>query len=269
MLELLLPKEIVNFIKSKISFNEICEIRVRLRRKLVVKSAYDTLTLDYLCSQNDIDHIIKVSTYSSLYSFEDEIKKGFIAYNGVRIGLCGEGVTNNNELITIKNINSLIIRVPREILGLANKLPIFQTKSENVLIISPPFGGKTTLLRDIARIASNKYDTLLIDERGELFNPKYTFGNNLDVFTGATKNLIYEGIIRACSPEIVILDEVFPKNDLIVLEEISRSGVKFVATIHGKDINSIKDAEFISLFDVIITLSNKPNPGSIKSIIRP
>ncbi len=259
-----------DFIIERIPESNLTEIRLRLNRKIVIKDAYKSYTLNYIVTQSDIEAIIVVATRNSLYAYEDQLKKGFLTFGGIRIGVVGEGVTDSNKLITIKNFTSLVIRIPHEIVGVANAIKSITNDYDNTLIIAPPYGGKTTFIRDITRILSLIKDTLIIDEREEIYADNYSFGVHVDIFRGATKQLVTEGVIRACSPEIVVFDELFPKKDLDTLEEINASGIKVLASIHGNTFEAIKCCypELISLFKYAVVLGNKPKVGSIKSVIR-
>ncbi len=270
MLAKLIGNDLYQMIINSIPYSNLTEIRMRVGRKLVIKDIYKSCILEYKSTKQDIDYIINVATHNSLYAYEDDVKKGFLTFDGIRIGLVGEGVTDNTKLITIKNFTSLIIRIPHQVEGIASSINNLTKYFDNTLIIAPPYAGKTTLIRDICRVLSNKFDTLIIDEREEIYSDKYSFGNNIDVFVGTQKQLITEGIIRACSPEIIVFDEVFPKKDYEIIEQISSSGIKVLASIHGNNFDDIKNCypTLISLFKNAIVLSNKPRVGSIKSVVR-
>ncbi|UKI36550.1 MAG: hypothetical protein L6V93_22190 [Clostridiales bacterium] len=65
------------------------------------------------------------------------------------------------------------IRIKREVFGCADKLAEYITAGGNVkstLIIGEPHSGKTTVLRDLARILSDRflYRVAVADERGEI-----------------------------------------------------------------------------------------------------
>ena len=270
MLKELLPINIYNILTDYVNLSTICELRIRVDKNLSVKTYERKFIVDYQPTKNDLEYIIQIASRHSLYAYEDDIKKGFIRYKGIRIGLIGEGVTNDMRLLTIKNFTTLVIRLPHQIVGIADRFNFFKDDFQNTLVISPPYGGKTTLIRDIARILSYHYDTLIIDEREEIWSNSFDFGPNVEVFTGCPKEMIVEGIIRSTSPQIIVLDELFQKSDLSVLGEIQRCGIGIVASVHGNGIDELKkfSPELLSYFNLIITLSNKPKVGSIKSVIR-
>ncbi len=251
--------------------SEITEISVRNSRHLTIKNRNSRKICKTVISSEDIKSILARATKNSLYAYQDEIKMGYVSFDGIRIGLSGTVVMNAERVSTIKDVSSLNIRIPHEIKGCAEPLKRLLESSKGILIISPPLCGKTTYIRDLARISSSKYDTMLIDERGELFSPRYTFGEYLDVMSCAPKNVVAEGILRAMSPEVVIFDEIYFKRDLPAIAELKSAGVKLIASAHIKNIDSLDNKTFNDIkehFDYAVTLSNNPAVGSIKSIVK-
>ena len=270
MLTKLLGTNIVDSIKSKIPLSSLTEVRIRANRRITIKNLNTSFLIDDSLSEEGIQNLLRMATNNSLYAVEDDIKKGFVSFAGIRIGICGKGVTNDDKLITIRNITSLTIRIPHEIINCSKNLHTILNPLENILIISPPCCGKTTLVRDVARVISKNYDTLIVDERGEIYSDRFTFGERIDVFTNTPKNMVVEGVIRALSPEVIVLDEVYGEKDIRVLEEIERSGVKIVATTHSNNLESLKkhNSRILNHFNFAVELSNKPKIGTIKSIVR-
>ena len=82
----------------------------------------------------------------------DEIINGYISYTGgIRIGVAGEVVTQNNIVKTIKNISSLNIRIPHQIkncsLNTYSSL-VSNNQIKSTLVVSSPGAGKTTYIRE-------------------------------------------------------------------------------------------------------------------------
>ena len=201
MLSKLLPNEF-DSIFSKIDNEKLQEIRLRVNCPIMV--LYDSnkyfLSGFGLCNDENralkctlqmINHILLKCSNYSLYSISEELKKGYITLNdGVRIGVAGEYVIDNYNL---KNISSLNIRIPHQVLDCAkdvfDKL-FFEEEFLNTLIISPPGAGKTTLLRDLSRQFFNRkqfYNICIVDERNEIASlkngsPLLNLGQNHDVF---------------------------------------------------------------------------------------
>lgn len=250
---------------------KICEIRLRAARKLAVKDAFSSFLSERTIAVEEISSVIKRATKNSLYAYQEELRKGYLPFKGgIRIGVAGEGVVERERLITYKNITSLCIRVPHEVYGSAKKISQLLNPFENLLIIAPPFGGKTTLLRDVARYLSLTSDVLALDERGEMNIPEAHFGERIDFISDTPKSLAAEGALRAMSPEVIVFDEIFPPKDGGILSEIARSGIKIAAGIHADSVENAvgRYPELNELFRSFVVLSNKPRAGSIKSVVR-
>lgn len=273
-LKRLLPQSIYWQVRD---IGDITELRVRLGKRLVVYSCTKRTICDYEVYRDDIDYIIKVATGHSLYSAEDTVRKGYItSEGGIRIGVAGEGVLNGEKLVTLKNISSLVIRVPSEIGSIPYELYPLINDFSNTLIISPPYCGKTTLLRAMIReLADSEREVLVIDERGELSassdgETNLNVGECADVLLGVPKLDCYEGAVRTLSPDIVATDEIFGLKEVDCLIDLDRCGVSFVATVHGDNIDSVMSDnryhKLTSIVDNYILLSDIPKVGCVKEI---
>ena len=195
------------------------------------------------------------------------IKNGYlITKDGLRIGLAGECV-NDDKVLTIKNITSILIRFPRFIKDLVLKIEkylISNNKINNLLIISPPGFGKTTLIKSIIYYLSNKnFDVLVIDERGELYNDKI----NADYIRFSSKLYAFTKGIRTLSPEVIITDEIIEDIDYDFIYKTIKSGIKVIASMHGEQIiPKLEEDNFYKNFDYLIVLNNLNLPCEIKYI---
>lgn len=237
----------------------ICEIRVRRDKNLVVYTLGERRNIDYVSKEEDIDYILKIATSRSLYAVEESVKKGYISCEGgIRIGIVGEAVLDNGKLRVIKNINSLVIRIAKSVQHLPAEIFPLVENFDNTLIISPPYLGKTTLLRELTRRLSNKgNDILVIDERNELSATmngvqNLDLGANTDVMVGVPKKDCYEGAVRTMSPDIIVTDEIFGSEEVECIMDAVRSGVKVMATAHGQDIDKfLQSKSYCPLKNVI------------------
>ncbi|MBQ3597060.1 MAG: Flp pilus assembly complex ATPase component TadA [Clostridia bacterium] len=268
------PKRIIE-IFNNISLDKIFEIRVRVNYPIILLGDNIRIVLKdldgnkFTVTENDIADIICNLTENSLYAYNDKLKNGYLTWkNGVRIGLCGECVEENGRVITIKNISSLNVRIPRNIVGCSNYIysKINNGIIKNSLIISPPGYGKTTILKDLIRNFNNdnKYSILVIDERSELD----VFGINVDVIKNGSKNYSFNNCIRSMRPDVVITDELVGEDDWKYIETACKTGVKVIATCHGGCIEDVKNScsKHGGVFDLYFLLNSNGVPGKLKHV---
>ncbi len=251
----------------------LCEIRLRAHKALVVTTIYNERIypshkgVRYIVSQRDIDGIILRATNMSLYSAQDEIIRGYIPIKCYRMGIAGEGVMDGDRLVNVKNISFLVIRIPHEIKGIADGIiKDFDGGVASTLVISPTGGGKTTLLRELARVTSYKFSVVAIDERYELCAMSGGLSSidigEMEVISGIKKTIAYEQCIRAMNPDVIVTDEVFCKSEVDALVDIIRCGVKVFASVHGKSVDSIAHSDLfrplLDAFDYAVALDKNP-----------
>ncbi len=225
-----------------------------------------------ICSQEDVNYIIMQITEHSLYAFNDRLKDGYITtINGIRVGIAGECVFNNNKIQTIKNFSSLNIRIPHEIEGCSTKIMPYIYNDNNIystIIISPPFLGKTTLLKDVMKNLNslNIGSILVIDERGEFSLIK---GENIDNIMYSNKNYAFNFALRSLSPKIVITDELSTIDDWLCAKNAISSGIKIIASCHSDSVENLRlKPSFIhNLFDRYIVLNNGNKFGQAKCVL--
>ncbi len=252
----------------------VAELRVRVGRPLLAcgvdgkRKVVSSYGAPYIVTQKDVEDVLARATNMSFYSASDEMKRGYVPCKHYRIGVGGEGVLEGGKLMGIKNVAFLVIRVPHQIKGIADKIAaeVFKDgKPRNTLIVSPTGGGKTTLLRELARIASKRFNVVVIDERYELCAmskgaPLLDIGD-AEVVSGVPKKDAYENCVRAMNPDIIVTDELFGIEDVKSILDVMRCGVSVFATLHGESVDGVRSSEFaplIKAFDVVYVLGKNP-----------
>lgn len=234
-----LPENIKNIV-IKAGINNVYEIRVRKNCKLSLNVNGVFFDYKYVATEKDIAQIINSVSQFSLYSFSENVKNGYItAKNGERIGFGGQFVYDKNGIVTIKNISFLCIRIPHAVLKCGEKIiELFNNGVKNVLILSPPGMGKTTMLRNISCIISDKFNknVVIIDEKMELssnFSNK-EYGSHTDVLSNVKKS---DGIffaIKNMRPDVIITDEISDFDDYLAIYDAVFCGVKVICSIHSE-----------------------------------
>jgi len=197
----------------------------------------------------DIETLLEIATGASAYTREETVKKGYVTVKGGhRIGICGTAVMKNGEISGQRSLNSASIRVAREHIGVAEN--IFDAAApESLIIVAPPGLGKTSLLRDLVRIASEGgIRVSLADERGEVAacvggRPQMNVGKCTDVLTGAPKAEAALMLLKTMNPHIIAVDEITSPEDVSALLSVTNCGVRVFATAHAGDVAELMSRE--------------------------
>lgn len=213
-------------------------------------------------------------TESSVYAVQDQLRQGFLTLSGGhRVGVSGTAVMQGGEITTLKDISGLNLRIAKEIIGAARGLMphLFQKgQVRNTLVLSPPGYGKTTVLRDAARMLSDEYGkkVCIADERGELAamhrgESPFQIGENTDVLDRCPKKEAIPMLLRTMSPEVIVTDEIGGEGDFKVLLDARASGVSVVASAHGGSVEELYQRPMMAgllrenLIDVFVILAKE------------
>lgn len=215
----------------------------------------------YFPTIEEIEELVFVASGYSVYAVENQIRQGFITGNcGERIGLAGIYVYENNRVLSVRNFTSICIRIPHEIYGCAEKIycKCLQDKLCSLLIMSPPGVGKTTVLRELSRVVSQKkqINILVADERGEL--SAGDLGNTSDCIKFAEKETAFTAGIRAMRPDLIVTDELLPK-DFNVVKDAMANGIFVFASAHLTNYKNVP----LKIFSYYVILSGLGNVLSI------
>jgi stage III sporulation protein AA len=271
------------------------EIRIREGRPLEVGFAGGFIFVDgngritddpglgYRPTRDDCLKLLDMATNHSLYTMEEQLRRGYITVEGGhRIGLAGRAVLERGAVRGLKEIGGFNIRIAREARGCAEGLlpGLWDAKRNalaSTLIVSPPQRGKTTLLRDLARIVAQTRKVGIVDERSEIAacvngRPSFDVGPRTDVLDACPKAEGMMMMIRALSPEVIIVDEIGREEDAAAVLEALHAGIAVVATAHGLDLEDVRERPTLSsllrarAFGRIVSLRPTGPPGSIQTV---
>jgi stage III sporulation protein AA len=282
------------------------EIRVREGRPLeiVYRNGYGFVSADgsvleqphkaYMATQDDCLKLLDLLTNHSKYALEEQLKRGYITVRGGhRVGFAGRTVVEQGQVKQVKDISSFNIRIAKEVIDagvilLPHLLDFAFRTVHHTLIISPPQQGKTTIVRDIARLISyGSWPTSgagwkglkvgIVDERSELAAcvrgvPRFDLGPRTDVLDNCPKAEGMMMMIRSMSPEVLVVDEIGSAEDAAAIQEALHAGIRVIATAHGRDIEDVKQRPLLrsmianQVFNRYVVLGNSQGKGTIEHV---
>ncbi len=293
-----LPEPVGGILAEAQALNELDEIRIRLEKPLMVGCGGRDFfvggngkllreeTGAYRVGAEAFRRVADALMRHSPYALEDELRAGYVALpGGVRIGLAGRLLMENGAARTMTDISGLNIRLPRQVMGCGREiLPSLLRGGRllHTLIVSPPLAGKTTLLRDLVRLASRgegcaALRVTVVDERSELAGcyagrPQFDLGPRTDVLDSCPKSRGMMMALRSLAPQAVATDEIGGAEDAQAIREVARAGATVLTTahadgydalLHRADLRSILDD---CLFERYVVLGMRPGPGAVLSV---
>ena len=140
------------------------------------------------------------------------------------------------------------MRIPHAVPGCADALvpQLMKDGFCSTLILSPPGGGKTTLLREcVRRLSDHGLRISLMDERGEIAavqnrTPQFDIGANTDIMTGGQKAACCMMLLRAMRPDVLAFDEISAPEDIEAMRIAAGCGVALLATAHAQSVGALR-----------------------------
>ncbi|HEY9695922.1 MAG TPA: R3H domain-containing nucleic acid-binding protein [Trichocoleus sp.] len=177
-------------------------------------------------------------------------------------------------------IIGLTCRVGRAIHGTINMIRDLVETGQSILMLGRPGVGKTTALREIARVLADDLNkrVVIIDSSneiagdGDIPHPAIGKARRMQVARPELQHQVMIEAVENHMPEVIVIDEIGTELEALAARTIAERGVQLVGTAHGNEIeNLIKNPTLSDLVGGIesVTLGDEEarRRGSQKSVL--
>lgn len=262
----IVPDFIQKSLKTHPKREHLIEVVLDIGRRPEARFAGGTEYLSYrIIIWQDLDHIIK-----RLGKFSGDNRAG------IEKTLHRISSLRNRQ----GNVIGLTCRIGRAVFGTVSVIRDLLESKKSILLLGKPGVGKTTAIREIARVLSDgmKKRVIIIDTSneiagdGDLPHPSIGKSRRMQVSSPQNQHEVMIEAVENHMPEIIIIDEIGTELEATAARTIAERGVQLIGTAHGNALeNLIKNPTITDLIGGIqyVTLGDEEakRRGSSKSIL--
>jgi len=225
----------------------------------------------------------------SFYHFGSAVTRSDIEFVVSRVSVFGEdnraGIERTlHRISALRNRQGIIVgltlRVGRALFGTIEMIRDIVESSASIMLLGKPGVGKTTLLREAARVAADELQkrVIVVDTSneiagdGDIPHPAIGHARRMQVAHVAEQHKVMIEAVENHMPEVVVIDEIGTAEEALAARTIAERGVQLIATAHGLSLkNLIKNPTLTDLIGGIqaVTLGDDEarRRGSQKTVL--
>jgi len=229
----ILPPHILKPLCEQKDLSELLEVVLDLGRPPEARFPNREVTLNPKeVGETDIDHVV-----SRIGSFGDDNRAG-IERTLHRIS----AIRNRKGRIV-----GLTCRVGRAVFGTIKVIEDLVESGKSVMLLGRPGVGKTTMLREVARVlADDKNKRVIIVDTsneiagdGDIPHPAIGHARRMQVKTPTMQHAVMIEAVENHMPEVIVIDEIGTELEAQAARTIAERGVQLVGTAHGNNLENL------------------------------
>jgi len=226
-----LPANIRHAVEQANNSDKLLEIVVDLGRVPTARFVEDEIVLsEREITRAEIDHITE-----RIGSFDADNRAGM--------------ERTLHRISAIRNrlgvVVGLTLRVGRAVYGTVDIIQDIIESGKSVLILGRPGIGKTTLLREAARILAETKRVVIVDTSneiggdGDVPHPAVGKARRMQVREPMLQHEVMIEAVENHNPEVIVIDEIGRELEALAARTIAERGVQLIGTAHGKTLENL------------------------------
>ncbi|MQC25867.1 MAG: AAA family ATPase [Chloroflexi bacterium] len=226
-----LPEDIRTSVSKSNHSSDLLEVIMDLGRVPTARlTTGEIVLLDREVTPKDIQHVV-----DGLGDFDEDNRAG-IERTLHRIS----GIRNRRG-----DVVGLTLRVGRAVYGTIDIIQDLIEEGKSLLLLGRPGVGKTTMLREVARILAEKNRVVVVDTSneiggdGDVPHPAVGRARRMQVATPSMQHEVMIEAVENHSPEVIVIDEIGRELEAMAARTIAERGVQLIGTAHGNSLENL------------------------------
>ncbi|NMC14964.1 MAG: AAA family ATPase [Chloroflexi bacterium] len=226
-----LPPEIAKAVTAKGNSDDLLEIILDLGRVPTARYvAGEVLLSDVEVSRQEIDYVVE-----RIGAFDADNRAGL--------------ERTLHRIAAIRNRRGIIVgltcRVGRAVYGTTDIIKDLIESGKSLLILGRPGVGKTTMLREAARLLAETKRVVIVDTSneiggdGDVPHPAVGRARRMQVSTPSLQHEVMIEGVENHNPEAIVIDEIGRELEAEAARTIAERGVQLIGTAHGNTLENL------------------------------